>query len=590
MAIKVMKKCFIYCRQSSGSTDAGASLSIQQQLTNCLETAQKLDLEVAGVFTDANISGKTYPSGRYFEDTASSDKGFQTWFAGQSGSKKFRNGLGCLMERLQEVDFIVVDEITRLHRTASHSFLEQVLTFEITSSNVKIIQVKGGTLDLKSFDQNLIHVLKTRINDEQIANQKRKSIESRRKLKDSGIFCNVKFYGAVYDGNKKFHFDPLQSEVIRYVFDRFTDGVPPSRIVFDVNRQFPGRFNQARCFYNSTLRHIVTQPLYAGLMYNSAGNLIKCSNAPAPLITEDRFFKAAAILTSRQAHAGKFRRLTPREPLIFSGFLRCGNCGSNLRAVYDRSRIIYKCCNGDYNGNPICRENRILISGGVSDQWGVAKSLMPLLVMAHIKQQKSFDMTVNSQDLTAQLHRQEQFLRNKVKAAFELFEEDVLDEAAYKSSIKNCMCKIQKIKQELQRCENRPQFLAEISRQLQKSQIAVKKIMENIGISNTEYRELLMECIDFITVNKDEISVASAAGLFSLPRIPKDRRQPRLMPGSRLKKKIYDGKVFFDVLFYCGEQQENDWKKNLIIEWENMRIQAIYSPERADKKKRIQLF
>ena len=226
-----MKNCFIYCRQSSGSGDAVSSLSIQQQLTNCLELSRRMDLEVAGVFTDANVSGKTYPSGSYFEETAATDRGFQRWFEQQTGSKKFRTGLGSMMERLDEVDFIIVDEITRLHRAAANSFLEQVLTFELTNASVKIIQVKGGVLDLKSFDQSLIHLLKTRINDEQIANQKRKSIESRKKLKDSGIFCNVKFYGAVYDGNKRFHYDPGHAEVISYVFDRFTAAVPVSVIV-----------------------------------------------------------------------------------------------------------------------------------------------------------------------------------------------------------------------------------------------------------------------------------------------------------------------------------------------------------------------
>ena len=523
-----MKKCFIYCRQSSGSGDAGASLSIQQQLTNCLETARKLELEVAGVFTDANISGKTYPSGKYFEETAMGDKGFQAWFAGQSGSKKFRNGLGCLMERLNEVEFIIVDEISG--NTESEQMLEQVLTFEITNANVKIIQVKGGTLDLKSFDQNLIHILKTRINDEQIANQKRKSIESRRKLKDSGIFYNVKFYGAIYDGNKKFHFDPLQAEVIRYVFDRFTEGVAPGRIVHDVNQKFSGRFNQAKCFYNSTLQHIVSQPLYAGLMYDSAGKLIKCLNAPPPLVTEEQFFKAARIVADRQCHTAKSRRNSCRESLIFSGFLRCGSCGSNLCAVYDRKRVIYKCSNGDYNGDPHCRESRILVSGGIADDRGMRNSLMPLLVIAYIKLQKLVEMTQNNKGLTAQLRQEEQILRGKIKVAFELFEKNILDEAAYTESIRNCMGKIQQIKQELQRCENLHVLLPDLYNQLQQSKQIIDLIIRRIDISNIDYRELLMECVDCITVGKNEISITTAAGSFSLLRIPRDQR--RYAPGT----------------------------------------------------------
>ena len=568
-----MKKCFIYCRQSSGSSDSDNSLSIQQQLTNCLDTARKLDLEVSGVFTDANVSGKTYPAGKRFEETAAADKGFQTWFEQQSGSKKFRNGLGCMMDRLQEVEFIVVDEITRLHRAASNSFLEQVLTYEITSSNVKIIQVKGGTLDLKSFDQNLIHILKTRINDEQIANQKRKSIESRKKLRDSGIFCNVKFYGAVYDGNKKFHFDPPQAEVIIYVFKHFIAGDLPSRIVYDINQKFADRVGNARCFYPSTLKHILTQPLYAGLMYDSEGSLIRCSNAPTPLVTEEQFFKAAEIIAQRQCHICKPHRYTARPPLIFSGFLRCGYCGSNLLAVYDRNRVVYRCRNGEYSSNADCRACRILISGGVSDQWGMQRSLMPLLVTAYIKMQKQFELLKNSKEYMAQLYSREKWLRGKVQVAFDLWEQDILDEEAYKKSVCNCMGKIKEIQQERLKVENLRTVDQDIQKQLYRSQNIINEILsQSMHISNSDYRDLLMKCVDCISVYKDSVHIATSAGDFSIPRVSRDHRQLKLMPRSRLEKFACQGRIYYNILFFYGKKEPYAEKKKLLLEWGNLKI------------------
>ena len=568
-----MKNCFIYCRQSSGSGDAVSSLSIQQQLTNCLELSRRMDLEVAGVFTDANVSGKTYPSGSYFEETAATDRGFQRWFEQQTGSKKFRTGLGSMMERLDEVDFIIVDEITRLHRAAANSFLEQVLTFELTNASVKIIQVKGGVLDLKSFDQSLIHLLKTRINDEQIANQKRKSIESRKKLKDSGIFCNVKFYGAVYDGNKRFHYDPGHAEVISHVFDRFTAAVPVSVIVKEVNRMFPGRFNQAKCFYASTVKHIVTQPLYAGLMYDSGGELITCRNAPEPLISEAQFFKAAALMADHQCHASKPRGETPREPLIFSGFLRCSNCGSNLVAVYDRNRIVYKCRNGDYGGNMLCRESRVLISGGISDAWGLKMSLMPLLIIGCIKKQKLIEMVHSASAVLAQLTQKEQYLLGKVNAAFQLWEEDVLDEKAYRTSVRNCMAKIQKVRQEQLEIKSLHLTEEEFLRQYCKYKEVIERILLcHPGISNTDYREMLNECIDHISVAKDSVTVLCSAGVVTLPRVPCSKRQLRVMPRSELKLVQNGENSFYELYFYCRHSVRG---KKLLLEWENLKIWTL---------------
>lgn len=115
-------KCFIYCRQSSGQEDSENSISIQQQLQNCLDLAKKRELEVVGVFTDANVSGKTYPKGERFEKIADSDPGFNQWFQEQKSTKRFREGLGEMFNRLSEVEYILVDEVTRLHRSTAKIF------------------------------------------------------------------------------------------------------------------------------------------------------------------------------------------------------------------------------------------------------------------------------------------------------------------------------------------------------------------------------------------------------------------------------------------------------------------------------------
>ena len=107
-----MKKAIIYARQSSGSETASESIDVQ--IINCKALAEKMDLEILGIFHDYNVSGKTYPAG--FETVVQHDQAFLNWVAKQSGYKKFREGLGRLLQKLPQADFLIVDEITRLYR------------------------------------------------------------------------------------------------------------------------------------------------------------------------------------------------------------------------------------------------------------------------------------------------------------------------------------------------------------------------------------------------------------------------------------------------------------------------------------------
>ena len=80
----------IYARQSSGSDDY--SESVENQIANCYKLAEQEHLSVIGCYSDLNTSGKTYPEGA--EAIAENDLAFQQWFRQQTGSRKYRAGLG----------------------------------------------------------------------------------------------------------------------------------------------------------------------------------------------------------------------------------------------------------------------------------------------------------------------------------------------------------------------------------------------------------------------------------------------------------------------------------------------------------------
>ena len=177
------QRAVIYARQSSGSDDY--SESVEVQISNCRQLAGQRNIEIVEVLSDLNISGKTYPAG--WEALATADRAFQSWASGNSSGRLFRNGFGRVIRLLDQINCIIVDDITRLYRPLSRSYLENAVNQTLIEHNVKIIQVKGGTLDLALFDQQLITMLKNQINDEQIAKQRQRSIEVFNKVRNSGV-------------------------------------------------------------------------------------------------------------------------------------------------------------------------------------------------------------------------------------------------------------------------------------------------------------------------------------------------------------------------------------------------------------------
>ena len=139
------KQAVIYARQSSGDDDY--SESVEVQIANCRNLAEREHLEITEVLFDLNISGKTYPAG--WEALANADGTFQRWLKGSRNPRRIsRPGLGRVMELAERVDYIIVDDVTRLYRPLSRSFLESAVNEHLISVKVQILQVKGGKLDL----------------------------------------------------------------------------------------------------------------------------------------------------------------------------------------------------------------------------------------------------------------------------------------------------------------------------------------------------------------------------------------------------------------------------------------------------------
>ena len=351
------QRAVIYARQSSGSDDY--SESVEVQIFNCRQLANSKHLEVIGIFSDLNISGKTYPAG--WETLAGADRAFQSWAAGNSPGKLFRNGFGRVLVLLDRIDYIIVDDITRLYRPLSRSYLENAVNQALIEHNVKIIQVKGGTLDLAMFDQQLITMLKNQINDEQIAKQRQRSIEVFNKVRNSGVMpTGITAFALNYDRiSKRYTVDEEKSQVVKFIFQQIILHNTYNNIIKDVNLRWKHFFHG--CFWNKTLYEIARKPIYAGYQYNSSGELIPNLQGNGIISLSD-FLQAQKIMEQNRlesaAHSSNSAGIA-KYWLPLSGVLYCGVCHSKLVVAIEKDKIRYRCRKGYLLNNADCRSSGI---------------------------------------------------------------------------------------------------------------------------------------------------------------------------------------------------------------------------------------
>ncbi len=315
---------FIYARQSSGGDDE--SLSIDVQVASCRTYAEKQGINTVGVFCDYNTSGRCFPVGA--EHIAEKDVAFRKWFSEKANaSKEYRTELGKLFSRLNEVDVIIVDDITRLYRPLAASFLESYIHQVLIVNHIKIHTVKGGIINTASFNDSLLLSIQNQVESQAILVRTEKSKSSLKKMKDEGWTVGGKAFMIGYRqmGKQRYEINEDEVPAIQSLFDLMVKGHSHSYISSFINRncRLPGR----KFFTPSHVARVVRRPEYCGLCYNCSGELIesKCF-AHIPIISRTTWYKAQEVLKSKKP----FARERKGHVYTVTGLLKCGECGKRL--------------------------------------------------------------------------------------------------------------------------------------------------------------------------------------------------------------------------------------------------------------------
>lgn len=556
-------KALIYARQSSGKDDF--SESVEAQIANCKKLAAKEKLEVIGIYKDLNSSGETYPVGA--EDIARLDKAYMKWAFSQSAKKDFRLGLCQVLQKLPEVDFVLVNELTRLYRPINGSFLESHINQHLKENNVKVLQVQGGTIDLSEFDQQLITLIKNQILYEDLQKKRQNSINAFRIKKDSGRLCSdAKMHGIRYLGNGKLEVIPEWVEIIRFVYDNICAYRPYRAIIRDCNE----RWGKDIFFYESSIYAIAKQPIYCGYQYNSQGELIKNVQITGQeFISFEQWQEVQKIISQKRKD---YHVKAKKHWLPLSGKLYCGECGSKLICQLEHGKIYYSCNKRTLDRSHVnCRNSRIRFESGLRGEPALYDAVYPLLSIALIEQHRKALEVLNDKN---ELEKYDVELKNlaiKEEQLHEMF----LDGLATEEQLRNLLIRNRSRRLELQKkvtLLKNSNLNKDALQDLEKNVLVGHfNDLANRSLPQGVYERLLNDARITATIYVDRVEFHTLYGNVSLPRIRSSNRiwMPKwelsLLNTRRKKQYGIDKNTQITATYFTGTQAE-------LAKFDNLRI------------------
>lgn len=498
---------YVYCRQSS--TEGDRSISCEQQADNAVKFAEKNGLKVNQVFTDMNQSGRLYV--KQFEQLAQQDIVFKNWCKESHKTKLFRTGLSELFDKLKKKDVLIVDDLTRLYRPLTNSFLESAITQFLLEKEIVLYTVKNGQVNLSNFADELISAMHNRINSNQLRIQQQKCRDSLKRLKDSGehIQAISTTYGYKGTGRKfEFEINPVQAEVVKLIYKRFLSGSSFLSIAKDLNEKYSSCFNTGKITV-TTIKNILKRPLYAGYYYNSTQQLVKAKEIEGKELVSFADWKTVnEILDRRKTHKVPVKK----NIYFFNGITKCGYCGDIMSIVINNKKYFALRC----KSHQTIKKANCRVSIGQNSDFenglGMNSALEPLLCLGLLKQLNEQN---NQVEISKKIEAKKVDLNNlstKEKQLTDMFFDGVLSEDALKDRLTQNKLLKQKIQAELIELQNQTSEIDEDELRAMTSKIFNRKL------SPEEYQNLVHSTFKEIKVFQDKLQIETYWGQVELPR------------------------------------------------------------------------
>lgn len=318
-----------YCRVSTDQDDQRESLEAQKQY---YESWIKLhsDWEFAGVFYDFGISGT---------------------------KADVRDGLQALMYecRIGRIDYVLTKSISRFSRNTTDCLS---LVRELLSYNIPIYFEKEN-LDTSSMESELIlSILSSMAQGESESISKNVKWTVKQRIETGTFKFGYLPYGYKKDENGDMVIDPVEANVVRFIFSSALNGIGIYKIAQMLQkRNVPTR--KGSKWSSSTVKGILTNEKYYGAVmfqktytdsnfkrHTNCGQVDSyyVSDHHEPIISKEDFDNVQLILQMHiKEHrivkdTGKYQKKYP-----FSGIIICWECGGKFKRQTQSAGVAWAC-------------------------------------------------------------------------------------------------------------------------------------------------------------------------------------------------------------------------------------------------------
>lgn len=559
-------KAYIYARQSSTDNEE-YSESVEVQIIHCQKLAESMNIDVIGIERDINSSGKLYPTG--YEELAKKDIIYQNWLKSASTRKTSRDGLGHMFQSLGDIDYIIVDDYTRLARPLTGSFLDAFITQMLFANGVKILTVKSGEIDLNSFNDSLITVIQNIINDNQIAIQRKKSKDGLKRLLDNGV--NKQGIGRVLgfrSTGRKHEIEPIEREleVVKFIYKKFLEGVAINEIARFLNDEFPDVFCKTKVD-RQIVRKTLIRPFYCGYIFDSNGQLIKSEQVyQYACISFEDWSKIQKIFEHR-----KIGIVRPKKVwLPCSGYVYCGKCGNRMISHHCGGRSPYYTCQWHLpTRREPCRGNLSVSNNNTGFALGLNEAISPLLIIGAIEKLKQYKLDNKIQE---ELEKSKIELNNlllREKKITEMFLNGILDESNAENTLKDISNKKNTLKHDI--------IIKEAQIDSSTDEEADRKLFRRVvagDITHGEWEDLFRKSIKKILIDPEKVVIQTILGDVAIPRkrVERYNLMPKFTIANEGKK---EDEYKISIYYYYGKREmANIYSKTMkkIADFKNIKI------------------
>lgn len=271
--------------------------------------------------------------------------------------------------KLGKIDMIITKSISRFARNTLDTL---TITRELKNLGIDVYFERERIHSISPDGELMLTILASFAQEESLSVSENCKWQIRNKFKN-GELANLRFLFGYKISKGEIKIDEENAAIVKWIFDQYTSGTGCTKIA-EMLREFGIPTIRGGKWTADRVRNIILNEKYKGdallqkkFVSDHLTKAIKRNHGELPMyyaegthesiIEKDEFERATEILEENRKKA-KTNRRTPKR-YIFTGKIKCMNCGKNYKRKIYNKKIYWSCQTYDGEGKNACSSKQI---------------------------------------------------------------------------------------------------------------------------------------------------------------------------------------------------------------------------------------